>query len=423
MHRRAAPNGASALAPLRVPIFLAAWVASAVSSVGTWMQNVTVPYLAYQLTDSTVALSAAIAANYVPAFLVTPWSGALCDRYGSRRVLLAANALQMASASALAGLWASGVHRVDLLLVFVVLFNLGGGLHIVAWQTAIPSLVSTSIVAGAVRLNAMQNTLARAVGPGISGVVLATLGPGAAFTGNALSYVGVLAVLLRLPRGAPRATARVAMVGEMRAGWSHVRANAVAWQATVTIAIFSATAYSVVQMAPVVAEVGLGVGRDGYARLLVAHGVGAVVGTAFIALAGDRVRRSSAIVVGLATGVAGTTALAFASNLAAGFGCFVAIGLGQTVLSVSQNTAVLVQAESGFRGRVVSIYLMAIIGGLPVGSAVLGALARRYELSTVILLAAGSLLVHGLRATWKSGRFRAFDASGPPEPHLSVATI
>lgn len=374
------------------------------------MQSVTVPYLAYQLTDSTLVLSAAVAATYVPAFVTTPWSGALCDRHTPRRVLLVADTLQMVVAGALAALWATGVHRVDVLLLLVLVFNIGGGLHVVAWQAIVPSLVSPAVVPGAVRLNAMQNTLARAVGPAVSGVVLATLGPDAAFTANALSYLGVLAVLVRLPPGVAPARSPGSVVEEMREGWSHVRRDPVAWEATVTIAVFSMTAYSVVQMAPVIAEVGLGVDRAGYARLLVGHGIGALLATGALALAGDRLRRSTAICAGLVTGVVGTIGLAGASDISVGFTCFVVIGLGQTVLSVSQNTAILVQAEDRFRGRVVSVYLMAIIGALPVGSLVLGALARRFALSTVILAAAMSLGAHGVLAARRSRRFLAFDA-------------
>lgn len=378
------------------------------------MQSVTVPYLAYQLSDSTLVLSAAVAATYVPAFTMTPWSGALCDRHTPRSVLLVADTLQMATAAALAAVWAAGVHRVDLLLLLVLLFNVGGGLHVVAWQAIVPSLVPRPLVAGAVRLNAMQNTLARAVGPAVSGVVLATLGPGAAFTGNALSFVGVLIVLLRLPSTSLPDRPAGSVIGEVREGWTHVRRNPVAREATVSIAVFSLTAYSVVQMAPVVAEVGLGVDRAGYARLLVGHGAGAVLATLMLALAGDRLRRSTAIAGGLVTGVAGTVGVARASDLVVGVSCFVVIGVGQTLLSVSQNTAILVQAEDRFRGRIVSVYLMAIIGALPVGSLVLGALARRFALSTVILAAAGSLAVHGVLAARRSRGFLAFDdPTGP----------
>lgn len=411
------------LAPLRVRTFRAAWLASVVSSVGTWMQNVTVPYLAYELTGSTVALSAAVAASYVPAFLVSPWSGALCDRYGSRQVLIGADILQVLAASVLAALWLTGVHRVELLLLFVVAFNLGGGLHVVAWQAIVPSLVPAPLLGSAVRLNAMQSTAARAVGPGIAGLLLTTLGPGATFTGTALSFLGVLVVLVGLPRSVPMRPAHASVLREMRSGWSQVRSDAVAWPATVNVAIFSATAYSVVQLAPVVVEVGLGEAREGYGQLLVAHGVGAVVATVGIALAGDALRRSLAILLGLSMGVAGTAGLAFASELPIGVACFLVIGLGQTAMFVSQHTAVLVQADAEFRGRIVSIYLMAIIGGLPVGSAILGALARHLPLSTVILLAAGTLLVHAAYAAARTARFRAFDGSSPPEPRLSRASV
>lgn len=406
-------------AALGEPKFLTLWGAAAVANIGLWMQNMAVPFVAYELTDSTLWLSVTVAATFIPAFVTSPWSGALCDRYSPRRVMVAAAAAQMVSVGCLAALWALGFHRIDVLLAFVIPFNLGGGLMVVAWYSMVPHLVPVAMVSGAVRLASLQNNLARALGPAVAGVVLARWGPGASFASTAAAYAVLLTVLVLLPPTAVALSERGSVLRDLRDGMRYTRRHLVPRQATMTIAVFSATAYAVVQLAPVIADDVLEVGSDGYSRLLLAYGLGALAGTALLAVGGERIPRSKAILGGLSAGVVGTVAVGFAQDMVLGLGAFALIGWSQTTLSVSQNTAIIVQSDERLRGRVVSLYLMAVIGALPVGVAVLGALADRFPLERVILGAAVALAFHSALAARRSQVFRIFDGLGPVDDRRS----
>lgn len=397
---------------LAVPSFLAVWCASAVASIGLWMQNLAVPFVAYDLTDSTIWLSVTVAATFVPAFVSSPWAGALCDRYSPRVVMAVAAATQMVSVAGLAACWATGLQRMDVLLGFVVPFNLGGGVLVVAWYTIVPHLVPAPVVSGAVRLASLQNMMARAVGPAISGVVLTRWGPTASFSGTAVTSGVLVVVMTVLPVSAAAASRDTSVLRDLRDGARYTWANRVPRQATITIAVFSATAYAVVQLAPVIAEDMLDIGADGYSRLLLAYGLGAMTGTGLLAVAGERIRRSRAILCGLIGGVVGTMLLGLAQGQSMGLAGLAVIGWSQTTLSVSQNTAIVVHSDEAFRGRAVSLYLMAIIGSIPVGAVVLGSLADRLPIGGVIVGAGAVLALHSLLSATRSNTFRIFDGTG-----------
>lgn len=401
-----------AFASLRVRSFLFGWSALVVASIGMWMQNLAIPYVAYQLTDSTIWLSVTVAATFVPAFLTSPWAGALCDRYSPRRVMLLSAVLQTSMVTGLAVCWAAGLHDMKVLLAFVIPFHLGGGLIVVAWYTMVPRLVGPRILPGAIRLVSLQNTLARALGPTFAGVVLTRWGPGASFTGTAVAYSVLVLVTATLPATAAAAGRTMSVLGDLRDGLRYAWANQVPRHAILTITAFAVCAYSVIQLAPVIAESLLHVGADGYSQLLVAYGVGALIGTAMLAVGGERIPRSTSILLGLVGGVAGTAGIGLITNPTVALVAFGAVGWAQTTVSVSQNTAIIVLADERFRGRVVSLYLMAILGTLPVGTFVLGMLMDRLPIGRVIVAAAALLAVYAVVSSVRSDRFRIFDGVG-----------
>lgn len=394
------------LAALRFPAFRAFWLAAAVSNIGTWIQTMTVPYVVYELTGSAGWLSVTIAAAYLPQFFISPFAGAIIDRLPQRTVLLAAQVVQLVAAVVLAVLWARGVEVVGLILLVVVVANLGAGVHLICWQAIVPSLVPLPVVASAVRLNSMQHQLARAVGPAIAGVVLARFGPGTAFTVNALSFVGVVGVLLGLrvlqvPTSAPSSTVRA----DLAAGLRYVGGHDVARQAILCAALLAAFGYALVQLAPALATDAFDVDESGYAAMVVANGAGALVATGTLALVGDRYRRAHLSIAGLVMAAAGGVLVGLTSILGVAVVGFFALGAGQSALSVAQNTALLLQVERQFRGRVLSLYIMANIGAVPLGGFVLAGLTGAVGVAAVPLV---SGLFLAAATAWAIRRFDAF---------------
>src|SRR5437870_4262228 len=175
-------------APLREPLFRSLWSAAVISYTGTWMQNVGAGWLMTQLTTSPLKVSLVQAASTLPVFLVILPAGALADMVDRRRFLLITQGWMVLAAGALGALTLWHAVTPWLLLGFTFLLGLGAVMNDPAWQAITPEIVSPDNHAPAVALSSVAFNVARAVGPALGGLVIATAGSGAAFLLNAASF-------------------------------------------------------------------------------------------------------------------------------------------------------------------------------------------------------------------------------------------
>src|SRR4051812_2779082 len=200
--RAAQPGHPPAWAPLGQPLFRAVWAASFVSNVGTWVHNVAAAWLMTSLAPSPLLVALVQTATSLPFFLLAMPAGALADVLDRRRLLMVTQTWMLLAAAALGALTLAGLASPWVLLAFTFLLGLGAALTRPAWMAAIPELVPPRDMPAAVVLNSVGFNLALAVGPALGGLVVnaageAAVGAGAAFLLNAVSFLGVLAVLYR----------------------------------------------------------------------------------------------------------------------------------------------------------------------------------------------------------------------------------
>ena len=190
----------AAWAPLREPLFRSLWIAAVISYTGTWMQNVGAGWLMTQLSTSPLMVSLVQAAAAVPVFFVVLPAGALADMVDRRRLLLFTQSWMVAAAAALGVL--TLLHAVTpwSLLLFTLVLGVGAVLNDPAWQAITPEVISPGRHASAVALNSAGFNVARAVGPALGGMVVATAGSGWSFLLNAASFFGVILFLCRWRR-------------------------------------------------------------------------------------------------------------------------------------------------------------------------------------------------------------------------------
>src|SRR5256714_4502090 len=363
--------------------------AALLSNTGTWMQTITVPFVLDQLTHSTVWVGVGAFCNFFPATVVGPLAGSLADRYSRRTVLLCSQVVLMLSALALWAVWVSGEATPWLIVACVVVGAIGAGITIAAWQAFVPQLVPPEALVSAVRLNGMQFTGARAFGPALAGLVLAQFGPGTAFLGNALSFLLVIGALIMIP---PRPIGALTAVGgvlsHFRDGLRYVRMRAVLVVAVLGALFSSLFGVSMIQLAEPFARQVLHEGAGKYGLLVASYGAGAITGSIITVARGDAVRRSTLTLVGFAifAGAEMTFGLAPAYALAL-VGLF-GIGLAQVFAMVSCQTAVQVNVDEHFRGRVLSIYVMCFFAGTPVGALIGGIAAEWIGLRATIVASA-----------------------------------
>jgi hypothetical protein len=196
----APPASASAWTPLRNPPFRNLWIATIVSNVGTWMQDVGAGWLMTSLSSSPQLVALVEAADSFAIMLLALPAGALADIIDRRRLLIGVQAYLMVVAGLLGVLTLLGATTPWLLLGFTFALGIGAAMTMPAWSAIVPELVPAEQLTAAVALNSVAVNISRAVGPSIAGVLVAAVGPWLVFILNALSYIGVIAVLLQWKR-------------------------------------------------------------------------------------------------------------------------------------------------------------------------------------------------------------------------------
>src|SRR6185437_14261513 len=196
----AAAASSSPFSPLAEPLFRSLWVAAVISYTGSWMQNIATGWLMTSLTRSPMWVSLVQVALSLPVLLIALPAGALADMVDRRKFLLFTQSSMVAAALILGILTITSTCTPALLLFFTFLLGAGAFMNEPAWQALTPDLVPVSKLGSAVALNSAGFNIARAVGPALGGLVIATAGSGTAFLLNAISFFGALIIGLRYIR-------------------------------------------------------------------------------------------------------------------------------------------------------------------------------------------------------------------------------
>lgn len=413
-----APGGIRhAFAPLRHRDFALFWSAGLVSNTGSWMQSITVPYVLYSLTRSNTWLGVSAFASFFPALIVGPIAGTLADRFERRRILLITQSAQMAAAFTLWGLWVSG-HATKWNIVGCLLVSgISSGMNLASWQSFVPLLVPTEDMLGAVRLNSMQFTGARALGPALAGLVLAKFGAAVAFFVNAVTFLLVLGALAAVsPRVAATSSDDTHWLRQFREGWRYTRRRDALFLPVLTTTLVSLFGTSLLQLAAAFANEDFHVGKGAYGLLVASYGVGSIVGALIMSSYGDHVRRSRMATIGLSVFSVGIFLLAAAPGYGFGLGALFVMGVSYLMVSVAVNTSIQVRVAEHYRGRVISIYLMGLLAGVPLGALAEGRLADVIGLRPTTAIAGGCMALYTAFALIRYRGLAPLDESVEDEP-------
>jgi len=167
------PKSDSGFAPLRIPLFRDRWIASTISSIGTWMQDTAGTWLMTTLTASPLLIALMQTAASLPVLALGLLAGATADLFDRRRLLIFWQAWMLGSVGILAVLTFLGHISPWSLLAFTFLLNVGSAMNNPAWQAILPELVPRELIPDSVSLNSASNNLARAVGPAVGGLMVA----------------------------------------------------------------------------------------------------------------------------------------------------------------------------------------------------------------------------------------------------------
>jgi MFS family permease len=421
--RPAAPL--SAWAPFRHRWFAAMWSAQFVSNIGSWMQTVGAQWLMLTLTGSATYVALVQTASSVPVVLFAVFAGVAGDLVDRRRLLLVTQALMLVAAAALGVLALAGLVTPWVLLALVFAVGTGSALTAPTWQVLQPELVPADERQQAISFGAVNQNLARAVGPAIGGLVLAASSAGTDFLINAASFLVVIAVIA-MWRGSQRAPSTLPRehVGEaVRAGGRYVAASPALRVILGRAFIFIFFAASVWALLPLVAERQLHLGSGGYGLLLGSVGVGAVAGAALLPRLRARLTAGGILTAG-SLGLAAVTLVIGLVHVAAVVAVALVVGGLTWILALSTlNSLYQLTLPGWVKARGMAFYLVVFQGGNAVGSAVLGISAEHFGLSPTLLVSALALALGplaGLRYKFQSIPPKDLLPAGDwPEPHLA----
>lgn len=379
--------------------FRIVWLGALVSTIGTWMQKVAQSWLVLTLAGASSAFYLGLDSflGEAPLLLLTLVGGVVADRMDRRHVLIASQVVQMSTALALAALVYTGQVRIWHVLTLSVITGIAQAFGGPAHHSLMPSLVPKEHLPNAIAFNAIQFNLARVIGPLISGAALAAFGMAACFGLNGLSFVAVIIGLLLLRARPPAAGAVRSMKDEMRGGFAYVRTDpSLVGLATLGF-MGTFLASPLLTFLPAFVQDVLRGDVTLYTRLMSWAGAGAVVGALGVAWLGKFTHMGRAV---LSLQIAmGLVIVAFANTqtpLVNGALLFIG-GACMVMVFAMLQSLVQLSAPNELRGRVMSIYMMAFRGGMPLGSLAGGWLANQFTAPPVLTMN-GTLLA--LVAAW-----------------------
>jgi len=385
------PVAPSALAPLARPVFRALWIAALVSNVGTWMQSVGAVWQIGTVSGSAALVALVQTAVSLPVVLLALPAGAAADVFDRRRLLLATQTWMLVSAAALCLATLAGVANPAVVLAGTFLLGLGNAANAPAWQATIPELVGRRLLASAVALNSAGFNIGRAVGPAIGGLLVAAAGPAAVFGLNAVSYLGVVAVLWRWRRRPQDDLgAGEQVLQAIGAGVRYLRFAPLLQAVLVRTAMFILPASALWALLPVVARGRLGLDATGFGLLLGALGIGSVAGAVLLPRLRRAVPIDRRVVAGTCLFALATAALAVLGSPLLVWLAMAAAGVAWLAILTSFNVATQTAVPRWVQARALSVYLLVFQGGLAVGSALWGVVAGRLGERTALLAAAAS---------------------------------
>lgn len=415
MSAKPAASGMShALRAFRHRDFSIFFTGAVVSNSGTWLQGIAVPYVLFQLTGSATWVGLATFATFIPIMVLGPIGGALADRFSRRRILMIGQSFAALFALALYFTYAAGVREPAVVLLLTSAMSASAGLTIPAWQAFVPALVPHEDLPSAITLNSVQFNAARAIGPAMAGVVLASWGASAAFLLNAASYVAVIVALALLRVQVPRLGGRGGSVLRgFRAAFTYLTHRAGIWRGIVLAMLLAFLGNPMLQFTVVWAEEVYDVGPEALGVLTGAIGLGAIAVAPWVAGAMGDIARAQVVRIGLP--VYGAAVLGFGLSTAywVGVACAAVVGAGFLAVIATTNTAAQSIVAEHFRGRVMAIRVMGFTAAYPLGGLLQGWLADRIDPAIVVATAGGILLVVGLWFAWQPGWLTPLD--DPPD--------
>jgi predicted MFS family arabinose efflux permease len=364
--------------------FRLVWLGACTSSIGTWMQIVAQGWLIYRLSHSASLLALDQFLGGIPIFLFSLIGGVVADRVERRKILLVSQYIQMADATILTVLVATGLVHVWCILCLSFVSGLAQAFGAPAYQALIPTLVKREDIPNAIALNSIQFNMAVTIGPALAGQALAKLGEKWCFGLNALSFLAPIVCLSIISARFLPADSAESMFGSLKQGIKFVRKQE-SMEALIVLA-FCMTALSLPMRTylPVFVKDIFHRGPETYGNLLSCMGIGSICGSLMVAGRGNIADKGRVALTMLFCLGAGIAAFSVSRRLLLSCAMLVLVGASMMAAFAMISSLVQLTTTNEMRGRVMSVYNCAFRGGMPLGNLLSGWLVPIFTAPVVL---------------------------------------
>ena len=376
------------------------WSGQVVSNTGTWMQQVSLPWLVLALGGSPLQLGFVAVLQFGPAMFLAPFGGVFADRIDKRRALMATAVAASSQASILFVLTATDIVEIWMVLVMALMLGLVNAVDMPLRQSMAADLVPRHILANAIALNSMAFNSARIVGPALAGVIIAT---GAAITGsstagvavnlgiNAVTYAAVVTALWRMNpseiRRHERPERHPPVFDSLREGFRYATRTPLVFWSLALLAGIAAFGFNFQILLPLFATQILALDADGYGALYAALGIGSLTGSLTLAF----MRQRRALPLMLIGGVAFSgllVGISVSSNMWMAVPLVMGAGFASMLMINTINATVQANVPDQLRGRVMALYVTVFAGSAPLGGLFAGGIAEAWGTPAAFLVGA-----------------------------------
>lgn len=365
-----------------------------VSLIGTWMQNIAQPWLAYTLTKSPLLLALVSAMQFLPMLFFSLFAGAIIDKLPKKKLLIYTQSASLVITLILAILTASGHIQYWHILVMATLLGIVNTLDMPARQAFLVELVEKEDLMNAIALNSSIFNLARIIGPALAGVIMGMFGVAPCFFINSVSFAAVIISLFFIkPLPIEKAIKKTeSMLTDIKEGLKFIRHSREILSTIIMLSIVSTFAMNFAVLVPVFSKTVLGFNETGFGLLMSIMGVGSFLGAISIAsmsrIGPQRfILKTVPYIIGTFLIVTGLTKLYYLTALGLAL-----TGFSFVAFSSTANTTVQLNTSNELRGRIMSVYTLVFIGTSPIGNLFAGAITQRFGAGAGFI-ACGALVI------------------------------
>lgn len=348
-----------------------------VSYTGSWMQQVAMGWLAYKLTSSVLLLGVIGFAGQIPVLLVSPLGGLLSDRFNRHRLIVVTQSLSMLQAFILAALALSGLIQVWHLVVMAVWLGVINAIDVPVRQSFVSLLVKDKEdLANGILLNSFAMNSARFLGPALAGLVMSVSSEGMCFLVNGLSYIVVVAALLKIRTSHQPPRHKQSFLGGISDGFRYAAKSPPIRALLGLVATVSLMLTPYIVLMPYYAKEVFHGNAQTLSLLMGSSGLGALAGAMFLVSRKGVMPLSRLVTKAPYLAACAVMAFSFSQILWLSIPLLTLAGFGVLLTAASSNTLIQTLVHDHYRGRIMSFFSMAFLGMAPLGSLIGGALGK-----------------------------------------------